>query len=283
MPLLAIPNVSEGRDPRRIEVFATAIASAGARLLDVHSDAAHHRSVFTATGAGQELVDGMVALAEACRAIDLTTHDGAHPRLGALDVCPFVPFQDDMQIAIDAARAAGELIGGLGIPVFFYGAAARGGSTVDLPALRRGGLQSLALRMGRELEPDAGPARLDPTIGVVCVGARGPLIAFNVILDGPVDVARAVVQTIRHPELLRALAFGLPAGAQVSMNLIDPAAFGIDEAFAAVAEEAAAQGVEIVSTEIVGLVEQRFLPDPDAQAARLLIEPGRSLESALRV
>lgn len=283
MPLLAIPNVSEGRDPRRIESFQAAITSSGARLLDVHSDEVHHRSVFTATGTEDALVAGMVALADACRAIELTTHEGVHPRLGALDVCPFVPFEEDMEKAIVAARATAAGIGGLGIPVFFYGAAASRPETGALPALRKGGLEGLAERVAGGLAADAGPDRIDPTTGVVCVGARGPLIAFNVLLDTPVETARSIVQYIRHPDHVRALAFEAPGGVQVSMNLIDPLRFGIDDAFAAVAEGAATYEVEILSTEIVGLVEERFLPDPDAQAARLLIEPGRSLESALRV
>lgn len=281
MPLLAIPNVSEGRDPRRIETCGAALTSHGARLMDVHSDADHHRSVLTAAGTHDQLVSGAVALAAAARDIDLMSHAGAHPRLGVLDVCPFVPFEDDMSEAIDAARAAAEGIGELGIPVFLYGQAAEVG-VVELPDLRRGGLDGLRLRIESGAGPDRGPHEIDPRTGVVCVGARGPLIAFNVLLDADLTRAREIAATIRRPKELRALAFALPIGAQVSMNLISPTSFGIDAAFAAVEDAAAEREISIVSTEIVGLLEERFLPDPDAKAARLLIEPGRSLESALR-
>jgi glutamate formiminotransferase len=283
MPLLAIPNVSEGRDPRRIDALTAAITSARGRLLDVHSDGVHHRSVFTVTARSDDLVAGMVALADACRLIDLNEHHGVHPRLGTLDVCPFVPFEEEMGGAIDGARAAGVAIGDLGIPVLLYGAASERADTADLPGLRKGGLEGLARRMAQGLEPDHGPTEVDPSVGVVCVGARGPLIAFNIVLDAPFDAATEMVRELRHPREVRALAFELPRGVQVSMNLIDPRSFGIDAAFAAVSAAAAKHGAAITSTEIVGLVEQRFLPNPDAQAARLLIEPGRSLESALGV
>lgn len=283
MPLLAVPNVSEGRDPGRIDAFGAAITSAGGRLLDVHSDDAHHRSVFTVSAGPDDLVVGMVALADACRALDLGLHDGVHPRLGVLDVCPFVPFEEEMSGAIDAARATAAAIGELGIPVFLYGAASQRPDSADLPGLRKGGLEGLARRMAQGLEPDRGPSEMVPRIGVVCVGARGPLIAFNIVLDAPLETAAEIVRELRHPQEVRALAFELPGGVQVSMNLIDPARFGIDDAFAAVSAAASELGAIVTSTEIVGLVEQRFLPDPDAQAARLLIEPGRSVESALSV
>ncbi|MDQ3964827.1 MAG: glutamate formiminotransferase, partial [Actinomycetota bacterium] len=242
MPLVAVPNVSEGRDPRRIEAFGTAITSAGARVLDIHSDPTHHRSVFTATGDFDALLGGIVALSEACRAIDLTRHDGAHPRLGGLDVCPFVPFEEDMTAAIAAAHTAAARIGDQGIPVFLYGAASERPETAELPGIRKGGLEALTRRMGQGLHPDHGPGEIDPRVGVVCVGARGPLIAFNVVLDAPRDAAKEIVGRIRDPSAVRALALELPIGVQVSMNLIDPARFGIDDAFAAVVDAAAGLG-----------------------------------------
>lgn len=281
VPLLGIPNVSEGRDGALIARFSSVISKTGVAVLDIHSDLTHQRTVFTTTGEPSALVEGMTALADACRSIDLRHHDGVHPRLGGLDVCPIVPLRDEMTAATDVARQIATAIGELGLPVFLYGEAARREETRDLPSLRRGGLDALVERIQSGLVPDAGPVEIDAATGVVCVGARGPLIAFNVVLDATLEDARAIVPEIRVPGAILALALPSPAGAQVSMNLVDPGRLGIDQVFARVSSAAGARGVSVVSTEIVGLPEARFLPDPDAQAARLLIEPGRSVETAL--
>ena len=284
MTLLAIPNVSEGTDATRIRRMAHEMETAGARVLDVHSDAAHNRSVFTITAAQADLVEACVRLAETSSEIDLTRHRGIHPRLGGLDVCPFVPHgATGMDEAVDAARATARLIADrLGLPVYLYGEAALRAETRALPDLRRGGLPTLAKRAVDELPPDAGPSKIDPRRGVVCVGARGPLIAFNVWLAADIDVARDIAARVRSGTV-RAL--GLPLGpgrVQVSMNLIDPATTGIEEAFTAVSDLADKRSVKITGTEMVGLVEARFLPDPDATVARLLLRPGHSLETLLQ-
>jgi glutamate formiminotransferase len=283
MSVIWIPNVSEGRDPGTLETLVEAVTSAGVRVLDVHIDPVHNRSVITATGEAEQLVLAAASLAgSAATAIDLQTQTGTHPRLGALDVSPFVPHDDDMRVAIDAARAAAHAIyDRTGIPVYLYGEAAEREETRELPDLRKGGLAALVRRAEAGLPPDVGSPRIDPGRGVVCVGARGPLIAFNVWIEAPVEVARAIARAIRGPAV-RALGMDMGGGvAQVSMNLIDPARTGIDEVYGRVAAEAASAGAAIASTELVGLVSARFLPNPNAEAARLLREPGRSLESEL--
>lgn len=280
MTLLAVPNLSEGRDLEVVKALVATVESSQARLLDTHSDPVHNRTVLTVTGDRGELSDAMVNLARAAaRSLNLGTHDGVHPRVGVLDVCPFVPHHAPLAEAVEAAKAAAESIGDAGIPVFLYG----GAGATELPELRRGGLEGLIDRVGEGLRPDFGPTRIDAGTGVVCVGARGPLIAFNVNVGTDIETARAIAGAIRNNELgIRALGLPMPEGSQVSMNLTQPQLAGIDAAFSAVEEQAEQRGAHILSTEIVGLVEERFLPNPDAKAARLLIEPGRSVESALK-
>ena len=282
--LLAIPNISEGRDERLIADCAAAAKRGGGRLLDLHSDASHNRSVLTVAGHPADLVAGMTELALLARAIDMTKHRGVHPRLGGLDVCPFVPFEGTMDDAITVARTTALSIAQVaGTPVYLYGEAATRPETKELPDLRRGGLERLAERAGNGLHPDRGPRDIDLRRGVVCVGARGTLIAFNVWLEGNGDAAQKISAGVRVPGRLRALGLSLGADtSQVSMNLVQPDALEIDEAFDRVAASSRAQGVRVLRTEIVGLVPERFLPSPDAKAARLLIEPGRSVESVLR-
>lgn len=231
----------------------------------------------------------MTALAVAAKSsLDLTVQEGVHPRLGVLDVLPFVPHDgEEMSVAIGCAReAAAAIATDAGLPVYLYGAAVEREAARDLPALRRGGLEGLIRRAREGLRPDFGPEVIDPRHGVVCVGARNVLIAFNIWLGASEDVARRIAAGIRTsgggPPGIRAL--GVPMGdglSQVTMNLIDPAVTGIDRAFELIAGAATKAGVEITATEIVGLVPERYLPDPDATAARLLMKPGRSLESVL--
>ena len=287
MPLIAIPNVSESAEQTVVDL-AAAVTASGARVLDVHRDHEHARAVLTCTAAGPVLIDAMTKLAlHAAESIDLRSHDGAHPRVGALDVCPFVPHELEMSTAIDAARATARSIGDSGIPVFLYGDA----SAVprELPEIRSGGLSRLIERIGAGMTPDFGPSKVDPSKGVVCVGARDVLIAFNVWIDGDLEVAREIATRIRAGlgGLPGVRALGLDVSAhgtsQISMNLVDPERTGIDRVFSRIEEVAEGFGVTPVATEIVGLVPERFLPDPDATATRLLVEPGRSLESALRV
>lgn len=287
MTLVAIPNVSEGRDRARIDAFAGLVEDAGATVLDLHSDPAHNRSVLTVTGPRRGLVRAMAALAAAASEIDLTLHDGVHPRVGGLDVCPIVPHDEPMSAAVDAALDVGRAIGrDARLPVYLYDAAAPGGRT--LPDVRRGGLEALAARARSGLRPDFGPADVDPRRGVVCVGARGPLVAFNVWTRCDVATARAIATRVRAANggLPGVRALGLeiepPDRTQVSMNLTAPERAGADDAFDVIRRAARDLGARIEATELVGVPPERHMPDPDAQAARLLVRPGRSLESALR-
>lgn len=283
MPLIAIPNISTAGG-EELDRAVQAVTGTGTRLIDVHSDRVHNRTVLTcAAPSPGVLQQAMVHLARACTAIDLTRHRGVHPRLGALDVCSFVPHGSAMQEAVTAARATAAEIGAeAGVPVYLYGAAALRPQTRELPELRRGGLERLTARAAGELPPDAGPATIDPRVGVVCVGARGPLVAFNVWIAASAIEAQKIASEVRERGSVRALGLQSDEGrSQVSMNLIDPARRGIDEVFQKIEWHAARLGVELIGTEIVGVPPARFMPGPDAAAARLLIEPGRSLESAL--
>ncbi len=281
MPLLAIPNISEGRDPGLLKELRDAAVGKAARVLDVHSDPVHNRSVFTLTGTHEELLEACVALAElAASRIDLSDHEGVHPRLGAMDVCPFVPHETEMTEAVTLARDTATAIGtSVGLPVYLYGFAIT--PPRGLPELRRGGLEALRERALSTMPPDAGPRSIDPRRGVVCVGARGPLIAFNVWIEGDREEARAIARSVRS-DSIRALGLRISATqCQVSMNLIDPAVTGIDQTFETVSREAKQRGLAIVATELVGLVPERFLPNPDATVTRLLKQPGHSLEASL--
>jgi glutamate formiminotransferase len=284
MGLIAVPNVSEGRDLQRIAVLAQEISGAGARVVDTHSDERHNRTVFTVAGDPGVLIAAMTALACAARAIDLTAHSGIHPRVGVLDVCPIVPHDSGMSEAVSVAREIAERIAGeCGMPVYLYGEAARREVARELPDIRRGGLEALARRASDDLPPDHGPVQIDPRIGVVCVGARDVLIAFNVWIAATEEVARKIAQRMRNGGRgIRALGLSIEPGiSQVSMNLTKPDVAGIDDAFGAVNEIAEGLKVKIVASEIVGVPPQRYMPDPKRKAARLLKRPGRSLESVL--
>ena len=258
--LEAVPNFSEGRDQDVVAALRDAL-SAPARLLDVHVDADHHRSVFTLVGEGDELVETLLAgIACAAERIDLRRHEGAHPRIGAADVVPVVPIKpDDLEQAQARARELARRVGEeLGLPVFLYGALAPGRG----PAFfRRGGSAELQRRIDAgELTPDFGPGRLDERAGGVIVGARRPLIAFNVNLRGELEAAKAVAAVVRETgggfPGVRALGLDLPrAGVvQVSMNVEDWEAAALHEIVARIVEEAAARGAEVVGSELVGLM-----------------------------
>ena len=258
--LEAVPNFSEGRDESVVEALRESL-SAPARLLDVHVDADHHRSVFTLVGEASELVETLLAgIACASERIDLRRHDGAHPRIGAADVVPIVPIKrEDMAYAKETAHDLARRIGGeLGLPVFLYGELAPGRG----PAFfRRGGPAELQRRIDAgELAPDFGPARLDDRAGGVIVGARRPLIAFNVNLRGDLAAAKAIAAVVRESgggfPGVRALGLDLPrAGVvQVSMNVEDWEAAALHEIVARIEAEAAAHGAEVVGSELIGLM-----------------------------
>jgi glutamate formiminotransferase len=260
LPLEAVPNFSEGRDRGTIDALGRAL-SAHARLLDVHADADHHRSVFTLVSGEEELVAALLdAIACARECIDLRRHEGAHPRIGAADVVPIVPIRPgDLERARTAALAlAPRVADELGLPVFLYGELAPGRG----PAFfRRGGPEELQRRIDAgELTPDFGPARLDPAAGGVIVGARRPLIAFNVNLRGDLETAQAIAALVREsgPGFpgVRALGFDLPRAGlvQVSMNVEDWEAATLHEIVERIAAEAAARGAEVAGSELVGLM-----------------------------
>jgi glutamate formiminotransferase len=285
LPLEAVPNFSEGRDERTIEAIGAALAE-HAELLDVHVDGDHNRSVFTLVANDEELVEALLAgVAEARGRIDLRRHEGAHPRIGAADVVPVVPIEPgDMERARGAARLVAERIGAeLMLPVFLYGELApdRG------PAFfRRGGTEELARRLeAGELEPDFGPARRDERAGGVVVGARRPLIAFNVDLaDADLVVAREIAAVVRERgggfPGVRALGLDLPRSGrvQVSMNVEDWEAVALHEIVARIEQKAAERGARVLGSELVGLMPAGAaaaaagaqLKIPDFDASRVL-------------
>jgi glutamate formiminotransferase len=261
LPLEAVPNFSEGRDRATIDAIGEALAG-HARALDVHSDEDHNRTVYTLAGSEAELVASLLAGIDCARErIDLRRHEGAHPRIGAADVVPLVPVRPaDTEraraTALELARRVGEE---LMLPVFLYAdlAAGRG------PAFfRRGGPAELQRRIDAgELEPDFGPPRLDERAGGVLVGARPPLIAFNVNLAGDdLEAAREVAHAVRERDGglpgVRALGLRLPRAehVQVSLNVEDWQASPLHEVVAAVEREANARGLSVTGSELVGLL-----------------------------
>lgn len=261
LPLESVPNFSEGRDREVVASIGTELARF-ARLLDVHADADHNRSVFTIAGDETSIVDALLAgVAVAQSRIDLRAHDGAHPRIGAADVVPVVAVRrEDAELARETARVAAQRIGEeLGLPVFLYGEVGDGRG----PAFfRRGGPEELQRRIDAgEIAPDFGPAKLDPAVGGVIVGARRPLIAFNVnLVHADVEAARAIARTVRERDGgfpgVRALGLDLPqtGHAQISMNVEDWEASALHDIVAAVEREADARGVELAGAELVGLM-----------------------------
>lgn len=283
-----VANISEGRDRRAVAAVAAAAEAAGAALLDVHSDADHHRSVLTLAAAPDRLADVAVALAAACLELpDVGRHVGVHPRFGLLDVCPFVPldFPDDPLGPADllgAADDAAARIAALGLPVFRYDAASPVGRT--LPEVRRGAFTDVA--------PDAGPSTPHPRGGAVALGVRAPLVAYNIdVATDDMDVARRVARRVRHvhggPVGLRALALALASQqrTQISMNCTQPGTAGVGAAWAAVAAAAAAEGTAIAdgdAGELVGLVPAAAIADTDAEVLqRSGITAERTVEAAL--
>ncbi len=257
LPLESVPNFSEGRELATIDAIGAALAR-HARLLDVHADPDHNRSVFTLVGDEAELVEALVAGVEVARErIDLRRHDGVHPRIGAADVIPIVPIDPhDMERAAAVALRLGERLGAMGLPVFVYSPPERG------PAFyRRGGTVELQRRIEEGvLVPDFGPHTLDASAGAVIVGARPPLIAFNVNLRGSLETAREIAAGVRENgggfSGVRALGLDLPGVGlvQVSMNIEDWRAAPLHEIVARIRAEAEARGAEVAGSELVGLI-----------------------------
>ncbi len=287
--LECVPNVSEGRRPEVVRELARAAAAPGVAVLDVSSDPDHNRTVLTLAGEPAALHDGLLALYEAAlAAVDLTRHRGVHPRVGAVDVVPFVPLgESTMAAAVAAAVRLGEAVAErFALPVFLYEEAARRPERRRLPEVRRGGFEGLPARLADPAwVPDFGPPRLHPTAGATIVGARFFLIAYNVVLDtADPEVARRIAARVRER------AGGLPAvraigvylesrgRAQVSMNLLDYRRTSMAAALARVRQEAEALGTRVVASEVVGLVPQEAV---DAALREALLLEGFGGETVL--
>lgn len=295
MLLEAIPNVSEGRRRSTISALAHACSMGGAHLLHTSSDPSHHRTVLTVAGTADALHDAMLSLvANATRLIDLREHQGVHPRIGAVDVLPFVPLAGaSMADAVTLARTlAVEIAAALGIPVFLYEEAAAAPHRRRLDQIRAGGLEALAARMSRdEWAPDAGPRVPHPTAGVLVVGARRPLVAFNVDLETTdMSIAARIATTVRARDGglpgVKALPMWLAhrGRAQVSMNLTDLDQTDAAQAFQAVEAAAQSAGISIAESEVVGLIPERALGGRTPEALRIANwSPALLLEEQLRL
>ena len=285
--LESVPNFSTA-DPAAIAGIRAAV-EAHARVLDVHADGDHNRCVLTCVGEPRALVEGLAAgVAAAVARIDLGSHRGVHPRVGAADVVPFVRFRRGDREPERAARALGELVGAQGVPVVGYAELGGGRRPAAFRARGPEGLQ--AMIDAGEAAPLYGPARLHPTAGAVLLGVRPPLIAFNVDLrTGDVDIARSIAAAVRERDGglrgVQALGLRLAAsgGTQVSMNLIDPAGEPLHVVVAEVARLAAERGVEVERGELVGLMPARTAAAAAGAALRLgAMLPDRLLEVAAR-
>ena len=274
-----VANVSEGRDDAVLSALA---ASAGPALLDLHRDPAHHRAVLTIAGPADDVTAATCALATATvERLDLRDHAGAHPRLGVLDVVPFVPYEPGRPAPLDLTGAAAlrdefaRWLGtDLGVPSFLYGPLP-GGGTRTLPDVRR---HAFAATDG--LAPDFGPARPEPRTGATAVGARRVLVAYNVWVSS-VEVARRVAPAVRGPAV-RALGLAVGERAQVSCNLVDPDAYGPERLYDEVAALVADAGGTVEGAELVGLVPAAVLAGiTRSRWAELGLSAGTTIEARL--
>lgn len=281
--LEAVPNFSEGRNLGTVEAIVDAIRGAGATVLDWSADPDHNRSVVTFVGPPDTVEEAALAGARiAVERIDLRAHDGVHPRIGALDVLPFVPLlglsRDDARAL--AHRAGTRLAREVGVPVFYYADASEPPGR-PLSELRRGGYEALAQRWPDDRVPDVVPERwthpgAHPSAGATCVGARPVLLAWNVLVRGvPFAAAAEVARSLRArnggPEGVRALALELPrrGDVQISMNLEDAEARAPMDVFRRLEAAVAAAGGEIVETEVIGMLPDRLVADAAAERLRL--------------
>jgi len=282
--LLAVPNVSEGRDAETLRAIGDALTQGGARVLDIHADPDHHRAVFTLAGRPGTLAPAVLEGARvAAERIDITNHPGRHPHVGALDVAPVVYLaKDDRGAAVAEALVLGDLIGEtLGVPVLLYGALSNGRTRAEL---RKGGPHELARRLdAAELTPDFGPPHAHPTAGATLVTARPPLVAFNLELAAPAteEDAKQIAAAIREggPEGLpgvKAIGLSLPARknvAQVSLNVENPHAIPLARIVQTVARYA-----PISEAELVGLAPANAF---DGFPSDLPVRNRRTLEETL--
>jgi glutamate formiminotransferase / 5-formyltetrahydrofolate cyclo-ligase len=297
MPRLieSVPNISEGRRPDVVDAAVTALRrTSGLRVLDVQSDADHNRSVLTLAGDEAALREGLLALfAVAVERIDLRQHQGEHPRLGAVDVVPFIPIEGaTMADCVTLARAVGEAVAErFGVPVFLYEEAASAPHRRNLEDIRRGEFEGLPKKMADRLwAPDFGPAAPHPSAGASVVGARMPLIAYNINLGtSDLDIAKRIAKGIRHSSggyrFVKAMGVMLEARriAQVSINMTDFKRTPLHRVLETVRSEAARYGVPVVGSEIVGLVPAEALIDAADHYLQLeSFNPSQVLERRIR-
>lgn len=290
-----VPNFSEGRDLTVVAAIREAIESVeGVTLLDVSSDPSHHRSVITFVAPYEQAVAAAFAgMRVAAQRIDLTVHQGEHPRIGATDVVPFIPLEGStMDDCIALARALGERVGReLQIPVYLYERAATKPARENLADVRRGEFEGLRdeIRTNADRAPDFGPGDVHPTAGATAIGARPFLVAYNVYLGGPenVAIAKEVAKAVRHStgglRYVKGLGLEVDGQAQVSMNLTDVSKTPLYRAFDMVRMEAEARGVSPTWSELVGLVPERALFETAARHVRLRnFTPDMVLEHKVR-
>lgn len=294
-PLIeCVPNLSEGRDQQTIQALANVIEThPGVALLHVDSDADHHRTVITFAGAPASVGEAAFQLTKAAvEQIDLTQHQGVHPRMGALDVLPFVPLDSaTMDDCVRLAHQVGERIGQeLNLPVYLYESAATRPERQNLASVRKGQFEHFSEKIQHpDWLPDYGPAELHPTAGAIAVGARPVLIAFNVNLntDDPA-IARKIAKRIRHSGggLPHVKALGFPLAqqgkVQVSMNMTDYRITSLFQVFDQIAQMAGQFGITVAESEIVGLAPQQALLDTATTLLKLAsFDPAQILESQI--
>lgn len=281
MLIECVPNFSEGRRREVCEELKSAAAIPGVKFLDLEMDADHNRCVLTFVGAPEPLAEAAFRTAAlAVQRIDLNRHDGQHPRMGAIDVLPFVPLRGaTMEDAVGLARRAGERLGReLELPVYLYEAAATRPDRKNLSDIRKPQFEGLRDLIGKDPErvPDFGPNRIHPTAGCVAVGARPPLIAYNIDLESEdAGIAKKIAKKIRERDGglpgIKALGLSIAARkcAQVSINVCDFRRTGLVDVFRVVETEAKRLGAEVRSSEIVGLCPQDALPPGAEREIRL--------------
>jgi glutamate formiminotransferase len=276
--VVCVPNFSEGRRHDVIDAICDALAGGGARLVYRQADPEHNRLDTTVVGSPDAVRGSALAgAAKAVELIDMTKHTGGHPRMGAADVIPFVPLSGiSMDEVVGLARAfAAELSGALGIPVYLYDRAATSPDRASLAEVRKGEFEGLREAVARgERLPDFGPHEIGRA-GATAVGARKPLVAFNVYLTGSEDAAKEIARTIRESSgglpAVRAIGFAVPerGAVTVSMNLVDVDVTSPRVVFETVRDLAAERGMEVRSSEIVGLVPRAALGEDDIGYLRL--------------
>lgn len=285
MRVLTVPNWSFGRDRDLLHKFDEVLKNAELTVHYLRSDVDHNRTVSAFSGDAEKVFSSLATLASlAFERIDLNRHVGVHPRIGALDVCPFLPLGDPGTIFAEVESFAAQLAASHNLPVFLYEKSERGRHEADLPSIRKGGFGGL---LGRELRPDFGPARAHPHLGVTVMGVREFLIAMNVNLAGEdATVAKAIAREIRSLRSsgdarflgVRALGFSLSSVglSQVSLNLTLPDLTPVDPIVTWIMEEAAARGARFANTELIGVIRAKDVGD----AGRLVIDPAQIVEAA---